>query len=191
MTLRMKYDDGFAAYINNVAVPVASANAPGTLDWESEATADHNDTVAIDFEDFNISAHVGLLNTGSDNVLAIHGLNRFDTSSDMLHTPELVISTSTLEEPFDEGYFESPTPGAFNGEAFVGIVADTTFSVDRGFFNATFSLDIASATPAPRLCTRSMAACRRCRTEPRFRLPTRIRRRWRRCRSSRTPTTAW
>ena len=33
LTLRMKYDDGFAAYINGV--PVAEANAPETLQWNS------------------------------------------------------------------------------------------------------------------------------------------------------------
>ena len=41
LTLRMKYDDGFAAYINGV--PVAEANVPETLQWDSAAAGTHDD----------------------------------------------------------------------------------------------------------------------------------------------------
>ena len=44
-------------------------------------------------------------------------------------------------------YFTAPTPGAQNG---VGgdLVGDTTFSHDRGFYDAPFDLSILTATPA-------------------------------------------
>ena len=33
-------------------------------------------------------------------------------------------------------YFTPPTPGAENGVPYLGLVADTKFSVDRGFYTA-------------------------------------------------------
>ena len=44
------------------------------------------------------------------------------------------------------GYFETPTPGAANGQSFLGFVADTSFSIDRGFYDAPFSLEITTET---------------------------------------------
>ena len=45
------------------------------------------------------------------------------------------------------GYFEEPTPGAANGPGILGYVQDTRFSVDRGYFDAPFQLEIATDTP--------------------------------------------
>ena len=45
------------------------------------------------------------------------------------------------------GYFETPTPGAANGTSFAGFVADTSFSVDRGFYTEPFDLVISTETP--------------------------------------------
>lgn len=44
------------------------------------------------------------------------------------------------------GYFLTPTPGEANSQAVDGFVADTKFSVDRGFFNEPFLVDITSST---------------------------------------------
>ena len=90
----MKYDDGFVAYLNGVEV--TSANAPGrngdlgTLNWNSLATTPHTDAEAVVFEDFDLTAHLGLLQPGTNNVLAIHALNQALDSSDLLILPELV-----------------------------------------------------------------------------------------------------
>ncbi|MCH8048056.1 MAG: CotH kinase family protein, partial [Planctomycetes bacterium] len=43
-------------------------------------------------------------------------------------------------------YFATPTPGTANSTNFTDLVADTTFSVDRGFFEAPFEVEIATAT---------------------------------------------
>ena len=45
-----------------------------------------------------------------------------------------------------EGYFSPPSPGVENGAAFVGFVADTSFDVDRGFFEDPFTVNIGSST---------------------------------------------
>jgi len=45
-------------------------------------------------------------------------------------------------------YFQTPTPGASNGISSIsGVVADTKFSHDRGFYTNAFSLVITCATP--------------------------------------------
>lgn len=46
-----------------------------------------------------------------------------------------------------ERYFTTPTPGAANVGGSTGLVSDTVFSVDRGFFDAPFELRIATLTP--------------------------------------------
>jgi hypothetical protein len=43
-------------------------------------------------------------------------------------------------------YFSPPTPGATNGIGYLGLVADTKFSVDRGFYDTPFTVAITSAT---------------------------------------------
>jgi hypothetical protein len=93
MRLKMKYDDGFIAYLNGV--PIARENAPGTPVWNSDATGGHSDSEAVNFVSFEVSDHVGLLVNGT-NVLAIHGLNDGIGSSDFLITPELELGQSSL-----------------------------------------------------------------------------------------------
>ena len=72
MTLRMRYDDGFVAYLNGVEIQRALFN--GTPTWNSAAGSNHDDGAAVIFEDFDVSAQVGLLRKG-ENMLAIQGMN--------------------------------------------------------------------------------------------------------------------
>ena len=43
------------------------------------------------------------------------------------------------------GYFQSPTPGAPNGESVLGFVKDTTFSHKRGFYDEAIQLEVTTA----------------------------------------------
>ncbi|MEZ5305159.1 MAG: lamin tail domain-containing protein [Verrucomicrobiales bacterium] len=65
--------------------------------------------------------------------------------------PEFPKQHGDISYGFDTGgalkYFDQPTPGAANGSGFDGVVADTEFSVDRGFYDAPFSVAITTATP--------------------------------------------
>ncbi|MCH2581985.1 MAG: CotH kinase family protein, partial [Planctomycetes bacterium] len=89
LTLRMKYDDGFIAYLNGVEV--ASSNAPEDPAWDSQATGPNDDGAAVRYQAFPVSEHIGKLRKGA-NVLAIHGLNLNPASSDLLISPELRVS---------------------------------------------------------------------------------------------------
>jgi len=93
MRLKMKYDDGFIAYLNGVLI--AQENAPATPIWNSGANDGHPDGEAVNFVTFDVSGQVNELQDGM-NVLAIHGLNDGIGSSDFLITPELEVGQSTL-----------------------------------------------------------------------------------------------
>jgi hypothetical protein len=143
LKLQMMYDDGFVAYLNGM--PIASANAPGTRAWNSIATAQRGDeTVVAAFVEFDVTFEIDELLPGT-NVLSIHALNQ-SGSSDMLMIPRLVAGSVEVSQPIVAGYFQTPTPGAPNAQVFTGIVADTKFSVDRGFFDAPFQLEISTTT---------------------------------------------
>ena len=43
-------------------------------------------------------------------------------------------------------FFSTPTPGADNGEGYLGVVKDTNFSIDRGFYDTPFSVVVTSST---------------------------------------------
>ncbi len=142
LTLKVKYDDGFAAFLNGVRV--ADANAPNALAWNSEATANHSDGEATTLRDFDLSEHVHLLERGA-NLLAIHGLNDGLTSSDMLLAVALHSVQVTDPTIGGAGFLGSPSPGTLNGDTFSGFVSDTKFSVDRGFYDASFEVEITTA----------------------------------------------
>ncbi len=87
MMLKVRFDDGFVAYINGAEV--ARRNFTGDPQWDSIATGSNPDDAAIMLATVDISDHVGVLWEGV-NVLAIHGLNISVGSSDFLISAELV-----------------------------------------------------------------------------------------------------
>ena len=90
--LDMKYDDGFIAYLNGVRV--TAANAPAQPGPSSAASSNNSDSQALQFEQFDLSSFLPLLNPGA-NMLAIHGLNDGAGSSDFLIVPRLIASDAT------------------------------------------------------------------------------------------------
>ncbi|MEX0586755.1 MAG: CotH kinase family protein, partial [Pirellulales bacterium] len=137
LTLNLNYDDGFVAYLNGTEF--ARGNAPaGTPFFDAAAMAEHPGGLLQSF-----SVSVGLLQAGT-NVLAIHGLNTAAGDGDFLLRPRLVarqVPTGAI------GYLTTPTPGEPNGATVVGFVEDTSFDVDRGFFDAPFFVHVSSVTP--------------------------------------------
>ncbi|HZN64859.1 MAG TPA: FN3 associated domain-containing protein, partial [Tepidisphaeraceae bacterium] len=141
LRLRMKYDDGFVAYVNGVEV--ARRNAPGTLAYNSQATAARpTDADGLVAETITVSA--ADVRAGN-NVLAIQGLNESPGNYDFLIVPELE-GVATLASA--DRYFSTPTPGSFNGQSdATGFVSDTRFSRDRGFYDEPFDVTITTDTP--------------------------------------------
>ncbi|NLH16962.1 MAG: hypothetical protein GX455_10320, partial [Phycisphaerae bacterium] len=135
LTLRMRYDDGFIAYLNGVMV--AQRNAPSSVFWNATATQEHERDAATVYEVIDLSSSMNLL--GQNNVLAIHGLNLSPEDDDFLIDVELVASTIRLQS---YQYIKEPTPGADNKPGYTGVVDDTKFSHDRGFYEDPFDVRI-------------------------------------------------
>jgi len=133
MLLRMKYNDGFVAYINGHEV--ARQNAPQPPLWNSAATESVEGL--SQYEEIELSRFIGVLQEGT-NLLAIHGLNADAMDNDFFLSPELAVTARQ--------YFDPPTPRGANTGNFMGFVKDTQFDVDRGFYYEPFDLTITSDT---------------------------------------------
>ncbi|MDB4537607.1 chitobiase/beta-hexosaminidase C-terminal domain-containing protein, partial [Akkermansiaceae bacterium] len=107
LTLAMKYDDGFIAYLNGVQI--AASNNPADATYLSSALDNRSDALAEVYENFDITAFRDELQIG-DNMLAIHALNENRSSSDLLCSPRLSATIITVEG--------GPSPGAmlYTGE---------------------------------------------------------------------------
>jgi len=143
LTLGMKFDDGFVAYLNGHEI--ASSNAPAGPAWDSAASDGRDDEEALLYAAFPMADPRGLLESGT-NVLAIHGLNTSDSSSDFLVLPRLEGWTPATNYGVSAVYMGNPTPGAANGAGFAGYVADTKFSTDRGFYTNAIQVGITTVT---------------------------------------------
>ena len=87
LVLRMKYDDGFVAYLNGTEIKAENLRDT-ELAWDSRARS-HRNSDAVLFEDFDVSEFKNLLLEGR-NVLSIRGINSSGSSSDMLFVPAFV-----------------------------------------------------------------------------------------------------
>ena len=109
LKLRMKFDDGFAAWLNGTLV--ASNLAPATPSWDSLATGTRDDTLNAAWATFDLPLAAAVEGT---NLLAIQTFNTTTTSSDLLLLPELDLLLSGSGSG-SAAYLSTPTPGAING----------------------------------------------------------------------------
>jgi hypothetical protein len=88
LKLRVRCDDGMAVWLNGTRLP-ASINEPSTLLWNSGATTNTLDAVALQFAEYIVPNPQAVLREG-DNVLAVQGLNAGSASTDFLIQLELL-----------------------------------------------------------------------------------------------------
>ena len=116
--LRLKYEDGVAAYLNGATSPTASYAAPAAPAYNSTSTSTAAASSWQQWWETTIPAASIL--TG-DNLLALQGFNTSLGSSDFVVLPEIVgVSNVAVGSP---GYFSTPTPNASNGATTSGPVA--------------------------------------------------------------------
>lgn len=145
LKIHILFEDGFVAYINGVEV--ARSNAPVTPAWNASATAARSQSVALISTTFNVAQNPSTLLVSGTNILAIQAMNQTSSATTFLVQPTLE-GTLTNGVVFEQKrYYSVPTPGAANTNAFLGFVADTKFSVDRGFYSSPFSVAITCNTP--------------------------------------------
>lgn len=81
LILKIRYDDGFVAFINGEQV--AEASAPDELTWNASATEARDNAAAVEQTSFTIAIKKDMLKAGA-NILAIQGLNNQEMSTDFL-----------------------------------------------------------------------------------------------------------
>lgn len=95
LTLKMRHDDAFVAYLNGNEV--ARSNFTGTPLWNSAADGNRDNSLAADFETFDISGYINDLRQGT-NVLAVQIMNESVNDLNLLFLPEL----TAVQDPNDE-----------------------------------------------------------------------------------------
>ncbi|MCZ7634865.1 MAG: CotH kinase family protein [Verrucomicrobia bacterium] len=141
LQLRMKFDDGFVAFLNGTRV--AAANAPTPLQWNSAATISREANPAA-YTLYDVSEGLSALRSGP-NVLAIQGLNDNVDSSDMIIVPELyggkVLPPTTREPKLEFGTIEfSPTSGN-QDEEFIQVRNPHSLAVDVSGWRLTGAVE--------------------------------------------------
>ena len=142
--LRLKFEDGFAAWLNGTLV--ASNNVPAPLVWNSGASATRSDTLAVVFQDYTLDSFSHLLVDGT-NVLAMQVLNVATNSTDLLLMSELHLTwaVSTSETARVTGYLSPATPGDVNGTSLPGVATAPALSHPGGVFTGTLSVTVTCA----------------------------------------------
>jgi hypothetical protein len=130
LQLRMKFDDGFVAFLNGAML--ASANSPASLEWNSAATVSREANPAA-FNLYDVMDKKANLRAGR-NVLAIQGLNDSVGSSDMIIVPELyggkVVAPTTLEPKINFGKIEVSPASGNQDEEFIQLLNPNSIAVD-------------------------------------------------------------
>ena len=142
LALRVRYDDGFAAFINGEQV--ASQNAPANLDDRVSATAIRTQSDAARLEDFFIAPsamHAG------ENLFAIEGYNhQSDTVDFLIDATLFAIGMPSA----DASYFYTPTAGGPNvteSSAVTKSPEHVRFSHPSDFYESPFALTLLTGEP--------------------------------------------
>jgi hypothetical protein len=138
--LSIRHDDGVAIYLDGERV--ASINAPNDLAWDSIALSKRPKEAALQPAIVNLDPD---LLTPGPHWLAIHALNASASDPDLFVDVQLIAQTSPA---VGATFLDAPTPGAPNLVGWnLGQVADTKFSVNRGFHDEPFDVEITTDTP--------------------------------------------
>jgi len=133
LTLKVRYDDGFVAYLNGVEI--ARRNFTGVPAWNSAADAQNPEEIAVTLQSFAIANPKNLLRPG-ENLLALHGMNVSATSMDFLISAELTAEESAQSElPAGGGIYAGPVPLAASGGIKArALVAGRWSALNEAFF---------------------------------------------------------
>lgn len=146
LLLRLRYKDGFVAYLNGQEV--ARDNAPSVLDGQSTALTPRPAATSVVAREFDLSRFVRLLRPGN-NLLAIHGLSAGLDEAAFLVEAELLAGSVAGDR-----FFLNATPGQPNGDverSFSGFVNPVTFAPNQHFLFAPTEILLTNSTPGATL----------------------------------------
>lgn len=135
LSLTVRHDDGFIAWINGVEM--LRQNVP--------VTRARTKREGLMPQTWSFEVPEGLLHAGT-NYLAIEGVNESANGSDFLLNVDLQAA-----EFLPDRYFINPTPGELNGPGILGLTSAPEFSPGRGFYEAPQIVRLHCATPGAHL----------------------------------------
>ena len=110
LRLRVKYDDGFVAYLNGTEI--LRRNLGGARAFNALADGDRDESQAVAYEEIDVtSAALPALADGT-NTLAVHGMTFVSNATAFLLAP--LLEGTLKSEALAPGYFASATPGSPN-----------------------------------------------------------------------------
>jgi hypothetical protein len=153
LLLRMKYDDGFVAYLNGVEIARSENVPPGPPAFDTRIVGTAiSDTEALIYKEFDVTPYRTLLNGPGEgsNVLSVHLLNAAVTSSDMLLVPQLVGQTLISDPAAVPVWYtldgSDPRDPATGGPSDTAVLVTQSISLDasthvraRTWINGTWS----------------------------------------------------
>ncbi len=140
LALLVRFDDGFAAWVNGV--PVARGNAPADLGFNGTAPTNRWRRDVMQPIRFDFATKATVLHPGT-NLLALQGWNDRADSPDFLLEARIE-STRHLVGP--AGYCDLATPRAVNASVKLGLVSDPVPNYSHGFHETPFELTLTCAT---------------------------------------------
>ncbi|UCG49880.1 MAG: lamin tail domain-containing protein [Phycisphaerales bacterium] len=144
MTLSVRYEDAYVAYLNGAEV--ARKNFTGTPTWNSTADENRADELSSEFETVSLNEFLDLLRPmPQKNVLAVQAMNDSVSDEQFLILPELTVAKNE-EVP---QYFTSATPRRPNIAGAGGRVSEVWFSHKRGFYESSFELTLSTEMTDP------------------------------------------
>jgi hypothetical protein len=144
MTMKLKYEDGFVAYLNGAQIADDQAPAPDDLMFDSAATSSRSDSLAEEYVTFEVPFSESLV--AGTNILAFQAMNSSTGGSDLILLPELTVEFRDLNAPIADGYFVEPTPGAPNSVGSSAPPEEVVFSVPTKTFTDTVTVTLSSPT---------------------------------------------
>ena len=130
--LRVRYDDGFIAYLNGQEISRKAVIASHVPTYTSSSSSTRADTISIVPEQIVISNFAELLKPGA-NVLAFHVMNQSPTNADLLFGVQ--VETETLSGATGKTY-TAPVPLAASTTLRTRVLHGTTWSAlnEASFF---------------------------------------------------------
>ena len=130
LELRMKYDDGFVAFLNGAVL--ASANSPASPQWNSSAAGSHEANASA-FDVYDVTDKKSNLRVGR-NILAIQGFNDNVASSDLIILPELYGAAlgpvNTNQPVISFGTIEFNPASGNQDQEYIQLINPNTIAVD-------------------------------------------------------------
>ncbi|MCO8124654.1 lamin tail domain-containing protein [Stieleria sp. TO1_6] len=140
LTLQIRHDDGFVAYLNGVEI--ARRNAPASVGFDAAATASRDPSDVLQVVEIPLDATAIAAIQDGDNLLAIQGLNASAADDSFLISAELLNTRLVSPTPT---YFSTPTPGQLNQDPVLGVLQRVTADLPAGFYDTAQSVTLNSS----------------------------------------------